>query len=210
MEAKINAVAEMFPNHRRDTIEAFLKMTKGNVDGTISILLDTPENTPPPQPEHRKHSENADKAHASSGAKPHAHDADPAHPAPVHPKRAKIPKFEHIFPEDFLRWPEDAEVIRVDRNGETPIVPTSPSFGVDVEFSESSEQTPSPDQKLSQSKPYDPNAAIRPEQHVLPNISVDAALLPGVDADKKTTAGWWKNFKSRFSKHKQADYQSLN
>ncbi|EAY13255.1 hypothetical protein TVAG_463890 [Trichomonas vaginalis G3] len=222
--SKVNSIAEIFPNHRRDTIEALLKELDGDVDATIAILLDTPENTPPP-PESSKPPSHASAKSSSTTSTHHHHTGShtAAKPAQSHHssrKQSHVPKLDHIFDDDFLRWPDDAEVVRVSHDGRTSPYPDDITSTVDLPVSTDSVSN-ADSTALGADTAYQTSGTIpvypksgsqyaEQEDYLLPSIGVDANLIPGVDADSKQTASWWDNFKARFSKKKGNHYQSLN
>lgn len=305
IQQKVNSIAEMFPNHRRDTIEAILMEMNGNEENTVSILLQTPENEPPPQ---RSGPSNA-PAYPTGGYSP-AYEPAPAYPTPnaypgaypspggypgavpppggypgayaapppayggvpypaygapnmytqpapaapkPKPKPANMPKFEHIFSADFLRWPDDAEVVRVSRDGtpmptveQPPMYPgAAPSYpGAAPSYPGAAPSYPGAAPSYPGAAPSYPGAApsypgavptypgaapsypgaaptypgagytapaANPNEDApVPQVNVDSALIPGVNADQNQTAGWWANFKQRFSSNKRNQYQNLN
>ena len=79
----IQSLQEMFPNHSRETIQLVVQETGGNLDAAINRLLNLKNSSPNPQ---------------SSSKAP--------------PLKAQSSQ-EHIFPEDFLRWPKNVEWICV-------------------------------------------------------------------------------------------------
>lgn len=316
IQDKVNSIAEMFPKHRRDTIEGILMEMNGDEENTISILLDTPENAPPPpkskssQPSYP----GAGAPSAAPGGYPGAYAAPPpgpggypgayaspmgyppagapapggypgayaaysapppgpggypgAYAAPAaypsqsnapkpapkpKPKPAQLPKFDHIFADDFLRWPDNAEVVRVSRDGTVmPMGPqgvpnqaTAPSYpganptypGQPPSYPGAAPSYPGAAPSYPGAAPSYPGAApsYQPtynaygnptypgsnqsypacnpmdDQAPMPTIGVDSNLIPGVDADSNKTAGWWSNFKARFSKKQNSNqYQNLS
>lgn len=86
-QVMIQSLQEMFPNHSRDTIQRVVQETQGNTDAAINKLLNLKERSNMPQ---------------SSSRNP------PLQSTPSQ-ERAQ----EHIFPEDFLRWPKNVEWICV-------------------------------------------------------------------------------------------------
>lgn len=125
LQASVNQLREMFPQHSPATIERILRSQKGVIDAAISVILETPEDfhgappvlTPPVMP------------HPQAMAPP----VMQAPAQPIQPPRREQPRtntntrqtFEHIFPPDFLRWPADAEVI-CENVGGPPLVPQGP------------------------------------------------------------------------------------
>ena len=79
----VQSLQEMFPNHSRDTIQLVVHETNGNLDAAINRLLNMKNKSSSQQPASRP------------------------------PPQNSQPSQEHIFPEDFLRWPKNVEWICV-------------------------------------------------------------------------------------------------
>ena len=267
-EQKLQSLKEMFPNHNPKTIEGILREMNGDVDNATSILLDTPENAPPPPTSSGHHGVphggyNQPPAQNYGGYPGQPYGAAPPQPAPYgsmpnayglppqqlygqqpqhyasptqnaygipaqgyaaqpvqqphhqpkpHQNAQQLPKFDHIFSNDFLRWPEDAEVIRVDRNGNPISAPPTPAYSPAP--GAVSYQNPPPAYGGAPAYPgigipqCDPNDDIVPPQRgPIPQIDIDSDLIPGVTKGKDSTS-WWENFKKRFQKKDK--YESLN
>ena len=263
IQQKVAQLAEMFPNHRRDTIEGILMEMNGDIENATSILLDTPENAPPPpvsnssrgppaggqqypnipsyqppygapppyaappapygapppygapQPSYGAPQPNYGSPYGAPSYQPQP---QPARAAPKpKPKPANLPKFDHIFSNDFLRWPEDAEVVRVSRDG-TPVrgspapapapAAPQPQWGVPPAYpgAAPSVMPPAYPGVPGIGVPVcDPNDDPVPEP--APQINIDSNLIPGV-SQGNDNAGWWANFKSRFSGSKSQENQN--
>ena len=263
-EQKVQSICEMFPNHRRDTIEGILREMNGNEDNAISILLDTPENAPPPPPPGAP----AQHAHPQYQAQPPRQQypgnypapqgnyrnpqpypaqgnqymapnqyggipqpygmpqqyappqPKPAHQQPQRTSSTPLPKFDHIFSNDFLRWPDDAQVIKVNRDG-VPIGPPPPAqpMAPNANYPPPSYPGAAPSYPAPGYAPSYPGIAIPacdpnddlppPSNGHLPQIDINSDLIPDVDKGKDSTS-WWENFKARFKKKKDTAYESIN
>lgn len=121
----IRSLQEMFPNHSRDTIQLVVQETNGNLDAAINRLLSLKNRTNPLQQQQSK-----------------------AAPAKVQSSQ------EHIFPEDFLRWPKNVEWICVNSDLSDYTLQTDD----DVTYSSSNEQLePLPDNSSLQRSDFDSN-----------------------------------------------------
>lgn len=262
-QQQVNEIAEMFPRHKRSTIENILRDMNGNADNAISILLDTPEdiNTPdrqpqmppqyPPGPMHQPPPPQgypgypgypptyAPPPQAYPGAPPAAYPPRPSYapppsyqppqpgypqpngypgafpvpqPAqpPAQPKPApqQLPKFDHIFSQDFLRWPSNAEVVKVGRDGMpinqmsgsgmAPPVPGYPGY-----------PQPSYPQSYGIGIPMaDPNDD--PMSVGAPQININSDLIPGVTTSEANPNSWWNNFKGRFQSNPTTQYNQMH
>ncbi|OHT08139.1 hypothetical protein TRFO_23414 [Tritrichomonas foetus] len=89
-QGMIHSLQEMFPNHSVGIIERVVQETRGSTEAAINKLLSIP----------------ADRSAPSQG-----HFSRPAQrqQQPPPPERTS----DHIFPEDFLRWPKNVEWVCV-------------------------------------------------------------------------------------------------
>lgn len=85
----VRSLQEMFPNHSVDTITRVVHETSGNTESAINLLLRIPQDKKP----------NPTRREPQTVAKP--------------PPQHDRPQQEHIFPEDFLRWPKNVEWVCV-------------------------------------------------------------------------------------------------
>ena len=116
LQASVNQLREMFPQHSPATIERILRSQKGVIDAAISIILDTPE-------DNNDHPPIAPPPVLQPSAEPRTSQPRQQHQHQQRPPQKNRPNFEHIFPPDFLRWPADADVIRENLSGAPVAVP---------------------------------------------------------------------------------------
>ena len=143
------------------------------------------------------------------GASPQPYGAPPQPYGAPPPQRSALPKFDHIFSNDFLRWPEDAQVVRVDRNGHPLPTPHSINLGNPPPFPVAAGRNPPAyPGGIGAIPACDPNDDLPPSQ--MPQIDINSELIPGVTQSKDSTSSWWENFKARFKKKdKTAQYEAI-
>ena len=245
-QQKLQSLYEMFPNHRRDTIEGILREMNGDLDNACSILFDTNENAPPPPPPSGpshgggyrpppQHLQNPggygnpqypamNQGYGAPPPQPYGM-PQPSYPPPQQrPPQPKpqLPKFDHIFSNDFLRWPENAQVRRVNRDG-TPCSPQGypgapPAYpGAPPAYPGAGPAYPGAAPAYGGGYPAypgigvpacDPNDDLPPPGGAMPQIDIDSNLIPGVS--KGDSQSWWDNFKARFKKGSSNSYQTIN
>lgn len=153
----INQVHEMFPQHSYNQVSRVVRQNNANIDAAISAILEIPpEGTwNPPQQSHRQQQ--------NSYSQPS--------PQPHRPKKSA----QHIFPPDFLRWPENAQVMK-------EYLPGTPGY---------TEGMYNPNNYMFQMgfEPCDPNDD----------------PIPDTPSTGKKTQSRWESFKSMFKGKSRTD-----
>lgn len=129
------------------------------------------------------------------------------HPQPQAPRPNPQPNpapqlsLNHIFKPDFLRWPIDAQVVKVGIDG-NHAQQQQPSFanpfGGNSGVPPQNYMYPSPNQGMSGPMYFNPNIPpVDPNDDASTNISIDSNLLGG--GQNEATPDKWSRFKSFFS-----------